>query len=114
MNHLDRVAVWDNPACSITYFDNRDMEFYKMSEDELIVFMTNRLKSGPMKGFNYSLHNKSVIPKDRKDRDCWALKGNKVEVDQAKMDLKSSKLNKRQSILTKLGITGEELKTLIR
>lgn len=57
-------------------------------------------------------------PESREHRDCWDFNNGKVEVDQAKVQAKedaiSQKESQKQLILSKIGITEEELGNIIK
>jgi len=115
MGHLTRAAVWNTDPVSITYFDQRDMTKYGFTdEDAFIVWYTDRLKAGQLAGQSYTLINKSDIPADGPDRDCWRLNGLKVEVDAAKAAAKQAKKAERDAVLSKLKISEDELAKILR
>lgn len=116
--YLDKVAVRNTSlGVSITRFGRRDMERCGYAnEDDFITFYMNLRFPGE----TYTVINESEIPKDAKGqwdkskRDCWSLKNGKVEVDQDKVVAKEARKASRQAVLTKLKITEEELKEIIR
>lgn len=113
MAHLSRVAVWNDPSCSITYFDTRDMVKYGYEvEDEFIVWYTDRLKQGTMSGFDYALIESVDVPADRSQRGEWSLIDGKVKVDPAKVAQKEAKRAEVEAVLGKLKISSAELDKL--
>ena len=113
MAHLNRVAVWNDPSCSITYFDTRDMVKYGYSnEDDFISWYTGRLKLGTMNGFDYVLIDSANIPSDRAQRGEWSLIGDKVEVDPVKVSQKKAKQDEVANVLGKLKISSAEFDKL--
>lgn len=113
MAHLTRVAVWNDPSCSITYFDTRDMVKYGYAvEDEFIAWYTNRLKQGTMSGFDYTLVESINIPSDRSQRGEWSLIDGKVKVDPVKVAQKEAKRAEVEAVLGKLKISSVEFDKL--
>jgi len=68
-------------------------------------------------GVSYQIVQDSDIPASREHRNEWKINGNKIEVDQAKVDAKlaskAEKENKRSAILAKLKISESEFMELI-
>lgn len=64
-------------------------------------------------GASYQIVEDSAVPTSREHRNEWKLNGNKVAVDQVKVDAKlakeAEKSPKKQALLAKLKITEEEL-----
>lgn len=113
MAHLSRVAVWNDPSCSITYFDTRDMVKYDyVVEDDFIVWYTNRLKQGAMNGFDFALIESVDVPTDRSQRGEWSLIDGKVKIDPVKVAHKEAKKDQVDVILGKLKISSADLDAL--
>lgn len=117
MAHLNKVAIWERAdgGVSITYFDDRDMAKYGFTdEDQFIAMMVAKLR--PDFDADPTLINKSDIPVDKKDREHWSLKNNKVEADQVKKQAKESakaqKESEKAAILAKLKISKEEFEKI--
>lgn len=118
ITYIDRVAVIEkNGQISITRFAVNDMQKYGYTdEDQFISWYMNRIAPGDV----YNVIDESNIPKkqdggwDKSNRNEWSFKNGKVEVDQEKVAAKESKKATKQAVLSKLKITEEEFKELIR
>ena|SRR3990167_1827152 len=110
--YLDRAAVWERTdgGISITYFDTRDM-LPGESEDDFIERMSQK-HGASMPGAVRSIIQKSDVPSDRSQRNEWALKNKKVEVDPVKVAAKQAQEAQKQAVFTKLGISEDEFKKL--
>lgn len=66
---------------------------------------------------NFQLVEKEDFPSNRNDREAWKFNGSKVEVDTAKKGIidqrRSEKEKEKKDILSKLGITQEQLKRVL-
>jgi hypothetical protein len=75
-------------------------------------------KSHPLYGHFYVDMDDSELPKKDEYRNFWKLYKGKIIIDQAKKDKflseKSEKVLKKESVLSKLKITNEELDTIIK
>ena len=69
-------------------------------------------------GIPFHIVEDSAIPISREHRNEWKLNGKTIEIDQVKLAVKLSKLTQksaaRLAILSKLNISEDELKEIIR
>lgn len=98
------IARKADGGISITHYDDRD-DLNKIIEKHITAFGGTVLQI---------VDGDVEKPADRKDRDCWDFNGTKVIVDPIKRAAKQAKLAQRQAVLTKLGISEEELANLIK
>ena len=117
MAHLNKVIVWQRPdgGVSITYLDDRD-KLLGESDGDFTARMSSKLQPS-FSGVTPTVIEKKDIPNKRDNRNEWSLKSNKVEVDQAKVkfkeDAKKAKDDAREAVLSKLGITKDELSKIV-
>src|SRR3990167_812440 len=106
---ITKSIVWQrlDGGTSITYYDSED-------NYDLIIQKHITSVGGTILKVVDGVIKK---PASREHRNEWKLNGDKIEVDQAKLDLKlfkeSEKLNRRSATLSKLKISEDELKDII-
>lgn len=115
MGHLNKKLVWErvDGGISITHLDERD-KLEGETDEAFITRYTERLKLNPLYGSSVlSVIEDKDIPKDRSERNEWSVKNGKVEVDQVKVKAKKDREDAAKEVLTKLGITKEELEKVV-
>lgn len=120
MTHLDKAIAWKRAdgGISVTYIDDRD-RIDGETDQQLIDRMSAKIgASDYLQGAVQSVINKSDVTATKEHRDCWDIKNGKIEVDavkkQAKETDKAQKEAQRQSILSKLKISEEELDHILK
>jgi len=87
-------------------------KYQNLLESEIDVIATKTGLTG-----NFESITDADIPNSREDRNIWKFENGKVKVDNAKKAIKDAekqaKKQAKDSVLTKLGITEQELKDLL-
>ncbi len=113
--------------CSVAYASDQWTPYaIKDSEGVHILYINPNIITTPkeeadkagFKNSNPILLNSSTIPLDKKDRKYWDLQGNSIVIDtvkrQADIDLENQRQAAKDVVLAKLGLTRQELKSLLR
>lgn len=107
---MDKKIVWQDfeGRVWVTHLDERD-RLGSETDDEFTERFKTKLKGNPR--FSSALVevlDKSELPVEDENRDCWSIKNKKIEVDQIKVQSKLNKQLETSNIINKLGITKEE------